>query len=174
MFKVITSKFTEFICNNDGKSLASLFTKNGVYHDYIYGNFQGKEEINKMLSDKFHRDGENFFWEMYDHAIENELGYAKYRFGFTSKIPEYKGKKVSIPGIGFFKFTSKIPEYKGKKVSIPGIGFFQFKDGLIKSYSESVNGGLAMVQLGVNPFKMEKVFIKWLKRSFQDDPNLNI
>ncbi len=152
MFKVITSKFTEFICNNDGKSLANLFTKDGVYHDYIYGNFQGKEEINKMLSNNFHRDGENFFWEMYDHAIENELGYAKYRF----------------------KFTSKIPEYKGKKVSIPGIGFFQFKDGLIKSYSESVNGGLAMVQLGVNPFKMEKVFIKWLKRSFQDDPNLKI
>ena len=152
MFKDITSKFTEFICKNDGKSLANLFTKNGSYHDYIYGTFKGKDEIHGMLSNYFHRDGEKFFWEMYDHAIENELGYAKYRFGFTSKIPEYKGKKVSIPGIGFFKF----------------------KDGLIKNYSESVNGGLAMVQLGINPIKMEKVFIKWLKRSFQEDPNLKI
>ena len=150
MFKTITSNFTKYICNNDGKKLAELFTTEGCYHDYIYGSFKGHNEINKMLSNYFHRDGENFFWEMYDHALENDLGYARYRFGFTSKLPEYKGKKVSIPGIGFFKF----------------------KDGLIEDYSESVNGGLAMVQLGVNPLKMEKVFLKWLKRSFNEDPNL--
>ena len=30
-------------------------------------------------------------------------------------------------------------------------------------YSESVNGGIAMVQLGVKPEKMEKVFLNWYK-----------
>ena len=30
-----------------------------------------------------------------------------------------------------------------------------------------------MVKLGVNPLKMKKVFLKWLKRSFNDDPNLS-
>ena len=104
-----------------------------------------------MLSDYFHRDCEDFFWEMYDHALENNLGYVKYRFSFISKIPDYKGRKVVIPGIGCFEFENEF----------------------IKNYSEAVNGGLAMVQLGVNPLKMEKVFLKWLKRSFNDDPNLS-
>ena len=104
-----------------------------------------------MLSDYFHRDGEDFFWEMYDHALENNFGYVKYRFSFISKIPDYKGRKVVIPGIGCFEFEDKF----------------------IKNYCEAVNGGLAMVQLGVNPLKMEKVFLKWLKRSFNDDPNLS-
>ena len=63
--------------------------------------------------------------------------------------------------------------FKGRNVVIPGMGCFKFKDSLIKNYSEAVNGGLAMVQLGVNPLKMEKVFLKWLKRSFNDDPNLS-
>ena len=103
-----------------------------------------------MLSDYFHRDGEDFLWEMYDHALENNIGYVKYRFSFVSKIPDYKGRKVIIPGIGCFKFENNF----------------------IKNYSEAVNGGLAMIQLGVNPLRMEKVFIKWLKRSFNDDPNL--
>ena len=71
-----------------------------------------------------------------------------------------------------FSFISKLNDYKGRKVVIPGIGCFEFENNLIKNYSEAVNGGLAMVQLGENPLKMEKVFLKWLKRSFNDDPNL--
>ena len=150
MFKLLTKKFTNYVCQNDSENLSNLFAKDGCYHDYIYGNFKGRKHISTMLSDYFHRDGEYFFWEMYDHALENNLGYAKYRFNFISKIPEYRGQKVVVPGIGCF----------------------EFENNLIKNYSEAVNGGLAMVQLGVNPKKMEKVFLKWLKRSFNDDPNL--
>lgn len=150
MFETLTKNFTKYVCQNDSENLSNLFSKDGCYHDYIYGNFKGRKHISKMLSDYFHRDGENFFWEMYDHALENNLGYVKYRFSFISKIPDYKGRKVIIPGISCF----------------------EFKDSLIKNYSEAVNGGLAMVQLGVNPLRMEKVFLKWLKRSFDDDPNL--
>ena len=151
MFETLTKHFTKYICQNDGESLANLFSKDGCYHDYIYGNFRGRKNISIMLSDYFHRDGEDFFWEMYDHALENNLGYVKYRFSFISKIPDYKGRKVVIPGIGCFEFENEF----------------------IKNYSEAVNGGLAMVQLGVNPLKMEKVFLKWLKRSINDDPNLS-
>ena len=62
--------------------------------------------------------------------------------------------------------------FKGRKVVILGIGCFEFEDSLIKNYIEAVNGGLTMVQLGVNPLRMEKVFLKWLKRSFINYPNL--
>jgi hypothetical protein len=71
-----------------------------------------------------------------------------------------------------FTFTSKIPEYLGKKVVVSGISFFRFKLNSIVEYSESVNGGIAMVQLGVKPEKMQKVFLKWFKRSLEDDLNL--
>ena len=100
MFETLTKNFTKYVCQNDSENLSNLFSEDGCYHDYIYGDF------------------------------------------------------------------------KGRKVIIPGISCFEFKDSLIKNYSEAVNGGLAMVQLGVNPLRMEKVFLKWLKRSFDDDPNL--
>ena len=133
MFETLTNNFTKYVCQNDGKDLSNLFSKYGYYHDYIYGNFEGRKHISKMLSDYFHRDGENFFCEMYYHTLENNLGYVKFRFSFISKIPDYKGRKVVIPGIGCF----------------------EFEDSLIKNYSEAVNGVLAIVQLGVNPLRIE-------------------
>ena len=150
MFENITNKFTKYVCSNKGEKLAAMFTDNGVYHDYIYGNFKGKKNIKNMLTNYFHRDAENLRWEMYDHAFKDNIGYAKFRFGFTSKIQIYKGKNVVISGISFFRF----------------------KLGSIVEYKESVNGGIAMVQLGVNPQKMEKVFLKWFKRELEDQPNL--
>src|SRR3546814_3989392 len=38
---------------------------------------------------------------------------------------------------------------------------FRLRDGLIAEYHESVNGGIAMAQLGVAPARMDKVFRKW-------------
>ena len=45
---------------------------------------------------------------MYDHALENNLGYVKYRFSFISKIPDYKGRRVVIPGVGCFEFEDNL------------------------------------------------------------------
>ena len=150
MFEKLTYELTQSVCNNDGESLTKLFADNGVYHDYIYGCFKGKKNIKLMLNNYFHRDAKNFFWEMSDHIFSKDKGYAKYMFTFTSKIPEYYGKKIIVSGISFFRFKSN----------------------LIVEYSESVNGGIAMVQLGVKPEKMQKVFLKWFKLSLEDDLNL--
>jgi hypothetical protein len=38
---------------------------------------------------------------------------------------------------------------------------FIVRDGLIAEYRESVNGGVAMAQLGVEPDRMSKVFTRW-------------
>ena len=150
MFEKLTYDLTQSVCNNDGEGLANLFADNGVYHDYIYGSFKGKKNIKLMLNNYFHRDAKNFVREMSDHIFREDIGYAKYMFTFTSKIPEYLGKKVLVSGISFFRF----------------------KYNSIVEYSESVNGGIAMVQLGVKPEKMQKVFLKWFKRSLEDDFNL--
>ena len=44
---------------------------------------------------------------------------------------------------------------------IDGISRFVLRDGLIAEYRESVNGGVAMAQLGVEPERMAKVFGRW-------------
>ena len=150
MLNKITDKFTKYVCNNEDKKFSELFTKNGFYHDYIYGKFHGKENIRLMLTDYFHKDAYNFYWEMYDHVFNEDIGYAKYRFAFNSKISEFKNKRVALGGISFFKI----------------------ENGLISEYSESVNGGLAMVQLGHNPKRIEKVLLKWLKNAFLEDARL--
>ncbi len=58
-------------------------------------------------------------------------------------------------------FTSTRKEFEGKRVIIDGMSKFRLRDGLICDYAESVNGGLGMVQLGVAPERMAKVFAKW-------------
>ena len=44
---------------------------------------------------------------------------------------------------------------------IDGMSRFIVRDGLIAEYRESVNGGVAMAQLGVEPDRMTKVFKRW-------------
>ncbi|MDB5548953.1 MAG: hypothetical protein JWP21_2400, partial [Tardiphaga sp.] len=46
-------------------------------------------------------------------------------------------------------------------IVIDGMSRFIVRDGLISDYRESVNGGVAMQQLGVPPEKMAKVFARW-------------
>ena len=58
-------------------------------------------------------------------------------------------------------FTSTIPRFNGQRVVIDGMSRFIVRDGLIAEYRESVNGGVAMSQLGVEPERMAKVFKRW-------------
>ena len=58
-------------------------------------------------------------------------------------------------------FTSTIAQFKGQRVVIDGMSRFIVRDGLIAEYRESVNGGVAMAQLGVEPERMAKVFKRW-------------
>jgi hypothetical protein len=59
------------------------------------------------------------------------------------------------------KFRSTIPEFKDKAVVIDGMSRFLVQGGLIAEYRESVNGGVAMVQLGVAAPRIEKVLKRW-------------
>lgn len=57
-----------------------------------------------------------------------------------------------------------MPEFAGRRVVIDGISRFELQGGLISDYRESVNGGLAMVQLGVAPARLEKVLQRWSRQ----------
>jgi ketosteroid isomerase-like protein len=138
-FVQLLAEFTRSAESGDGARFARHFTEDGVYHDYIYGPHRGRAEIAQMLQGLFHRDAADYRWQMFDPVCDGKKGYA---WSLSS-------------------FTSKIPQFEGRQVVIDGISHFTLHNGLIAEYRESVNGGVAMVQLGVAPERMAKVFRRW-------------
>jgi len=118
---------------------AGHFPEDAIYYDYIYGAHQGRADIAHMMQNLFHRDAADYRWEMFDPVFDGEMGYA---WSLSS-------------------FTSKVQQFEGKHLVIDGISRFMVRDGLIAEYRESVNGGVAMAQLGVEPDRMAKVFRRW-------------
>jgi ketosteroid isomerase-like protein len=138
-FALLLDQFTRSAESGDGAHFARHFTEDAVYDDYIYGIHRGRADIAHMMQDLFHRDAADYRWEMFDPVFDGQAGYA---WSLSS-------------------FTSKIDRFKGQNVVIDGMSRFIIRDGLIAEYRESVNGGVAMAQLGVEPDRMVKVFRKW-------------
>ena len=138
-FAALLQRMTDAAEAGDGTAFAGCFIEDGIYHDYIECDHQVSADIKHMLEDYFHRDATNYRWRFFDAVCDGNLGYA---WSLSS-------------------FKSTVPDFKDKPVLIDGMSRFVLKDGLIQDYSESVNGGVAMVQLGVPPARMEKVLRKW-------------
>ncbi len=137
-FSELINRMTNAAERADGEGFAACFTDDGVYHDYIYGTFEGRENISKMLTDKFHGDAEDLQWEMVDPMSDDKLGYATYNFSFTSTMPDYRGKRVVVQAMSQF----------------------HLRDGLIAEYHEMANGGIPMAQLGIPAETMARVFLR--------------
>ena len=138
-FASLLNEFTLSAESGDGARFARHFTEDAIYYDYIYGAHKGRADIAHMMQDLFHRDASDYRWEMFDPVFDGRQGYA---WSLSS-------------------FTSTIPQFKGRRVVIDGMSRFMVRDGLIAEYRESVNGGVAMAQLGVAPDRMTKVFERW-------------
>ena len=141
-FAGLLNEFTLSAEFGDGARFAGHFTEDAIYHDYIYGAHRGRADIAHMMQDLFHRDAADYRWEMFDPVFDGIKGYA---WSLSS-------------------FTSKIEQFKGQRVVIDGMSRFIVRDGLVAEYRESVNGGVAMTQLGVAPDRMTKVFKRWTGR----------
>ena len=138
-FTGLLNEFTLSAESGDGARFASHFTEEAIYYDYIYGAHSGRADIAHMMQDLFHRDAADYRWEMFDPVFDGIKGYA---WSLSS-------------------FTSKIEQFKGQRVVIDGMSRFIVRDDLVAEYRESVNGGVAMTQLGVAPDRMTKVFKRW-------------
>lgn len=140
-FNRLLASFTAAAESGDGQRFAQFFTPDGVYYDYIYGVHRGRDDIAHMMQNLFHRDaGDDYRWEMFDGVIDGDVGYA---WSLSS-------------------FSSRMDRFKGRDVVIDGMSRFVLRDGLIAEYRESVNGGVAMTQLGVETDRMKKVFDRWI------------
>jgi ketosteroid isomerase-like protein len=141
-FAALVARLGAAATAGDGGAFAACFAEDGVYHDYIYGQHAGRPAIADMLENLFHRDAKDYDWRFVDPVTDGRIGYAR----------------------SLSRFVSTIPEFKNRRVVIDGISRFVLKDGLIAEYHESVNGGIAMAQLGVAAPRMEKVFKRWAER----------
>lgn len=146
-FAELVARFGAAATAGDGQALAACFTPDGVYHDYIYGPHAGRAAIADMLENLFHRDADHYDWRFLDPVTDGHIGYAR----------------------SLSRFVSTVPEFKGRKVVIDGTSRFVLEGGLIRAYHESVNGGIAMAQLGVAAPRMEKVFRRWAERFLAED-----
>ncbi|MEW6766774.1 MAG: nuclear transport factor 2 family protein [Pseudomonadota bacterium] len=138
-FARLLHDFTLSAESRDGERFARHFTEDAIYYDYIYGPHKGRAEIAHMMEHMFHRDADDYRWEMFDPVFEDGMGYA---WSLSS-------------------FRSRVPQFEGQRVVIDGMSRFLIRGGLISEYRESVNGGVAMAQLGVEPERMAKVFKRW-------------
>ena len=145
-FPQMLQTFANAVAANDGKGLAALFTADGVYVDGFYGAYAGRDAIGKMLQ-HFHETGSNFRWDFFDAVSDGRAGYARWRFGYASKMPGAEGKPVVFEGTGHF----------------------QFRDGLIARYSEVFDRGMALAQQDFAAERIKKVLVKLAARQNASD-----
>jgi ketosteroid isomerase-like protein len=136
------AKFSAAVESGNGDALADLFTEDGIYDDYFFGpSAPGRAGIRDMLA-HFYEGGEGFKWEFFDPVASGPLGYASYRFSYTSKLPEAQGTRVVFEGISRLLL----------------------EDGRIKRYSEVFDRSMALAQQDFAPERLKKIAAKYAAR----------
>ena len=121
-FSDITTALSDAASKGDGTAVANLFAENGIYHDVFYGAFEGRAAITDMIENHFHRDGEDFQWDMHDAIGQDGLGYARYVFSYRSRLPDCAGRRGMFEGVAVIRYDEdgKITDYK--EVAESGVG----------------------------------------------------
>ena len=137
-FAALMDDFAAAAVAGDGTRLAALFTEDGVYHDVFYGSFVGRAAIADMLENRFHRDAENFRWDMHDPVRVGDVGYARYVFSYDSKLAGAEGRR------GLFE----------------GVCILRLRGDAIESYREVAHVGPGLWRLGFEPERLAKVMAR--------------
>jgi SnoaL-like domain len=137
-FSKLLDAFAVGVVANDGAGLAALFTAEGVYEDGFFGAHRGHASIASMLQ-RFHDTGRDYRWDFLDPVSDGLTGYARFHFGYLSRLPECEGRPVVFDGISQFRLA---------------------EGGLIERYSEAFDRGVALVQLGFPAERIRRILEK--------------
>ena len=137
-FQDLVARFGAAAASGDGDRLADLFAEDGTYVDYFFGAYTGRAAIKGMLA-HFAEGGRDFHWTFHDAVGNDTLGYASYRFSYTSTAPEANGARVTFEGIGKF----------------------ELRDGKIARYSEVFDRGMALAQQNFAAERIAKIERKY-------------
>ena len=122
----------------DGKTFASYFAEDGVYHDDFYGAFAGRERVAELIDKWFYKDARNFRWDMLDPAYEAGRLYTRYIFSYDSTLPEAQGARTMFEGVSMMRL----------------------RDGEIVEYREIINSGTAFADMKFHPERIAKIFAR--------------
>ena len=137
-FRQLLDEFTAAVATGEGARFAAVFTEDGEYHDVFYGLFKGRARIAEMLEEYFHRDGEDFQWQMSEPVDDGTIGYARW----------------------FFSYTGKVEQIRGKRIFMEGIGRFHLQDGLIQRYEDFVKSGELLQQMNLGEAKRAHIIAR--------------
>ena len=134
-FAELIRRMTAAACAGDGDGVAACFTPDGVYHDVFYGAFRGAD-IGRMIEDYFHRDAENFRWDVHDPIEGDGIGYARYIFSFDSKQPGHEGRRACFEGVAICKLSDGlIAHYSEVAEAAAGLSLMGFSDARISKHA---------------------------------------
>lgn len=125
-FSALIRSMAAAVCRGDGRTAARCFSPDGIYHDHFYGQFAGREAIERMVLECFHRDAERLKWDILDPCSDGDNGYAHYTFSYTAKVPGSEGKRIAYAGMLHCRLAG----------------------GHIARYSEMFDRGPVLLQLG--------------------------
>ncbi len=137
-FETLLDRFSAAVEAGDADALADCFTPDGTYDDYFFGPRSGRDGIRETLR-HFYEGGESFKWEFHAALSDGERGYARYRFSYDSRYPAADGRRVLFDGIGHF----------------------ELENGLIKTYSEAFDRGMALSQQNFDGARIQKIGLKY-------------
>ena len=137
-FPEMLETFKRAVETCDTDAFLGLFIEDATYEDSVYGIFQGRAELKRMLRDVFHQDAADFRWDMDNPVCDGNVGYAHYRFSLKSSHPNAAQGRALLTGCAQFIM----------------------KDGRIAAYKEWGNVAGTLLQAGVP----DKVVIRFLQR----------
>jgi hypothetical protein len=140
-FETMLEQFSQAAAAGDAARFTQLFTPDGCYHDHFFGTHQGRAAIAAML-ERFSVGGEHFTWQFFEPVASAQLGYARYRFSYLSKEPESRGRLIVFEGMSRLRL----------------------QDGLIADYAEVFDRGVAFVQLGYEPARINKLLGRYTQQ----------
>jgi len=107
-------------------------------HDVFYGEFAGRARISAMIEQWFHRDATDFRWDMHDPVFDGRTLYARYVFGFRSRLPGAEGRRAVFEGVSIMTI----------------------QEGQIAAYREVANPAPGLVDLGFAPERIAKLMAR--------------
>ncbi len=126
-FTILMKKMTQAVVQGDGQGVADCFSANGTYHDVFYGSFKGGAIVD-LIENHFHRDGSDFLWDLHDAVEQGGIGYVRYVFSYSSKIPESKGRRAVFEGVAICRVeNSHILEYREVANAVVGLHLLGFE-----------------------------------------------
>jgi SnoaL-like domain len=140
-FPGLLRRFADAVAANDGEGLAALFTEDGVYDDGFFGAHKGPADIAGMLA-RFHATGTDYRWDFFDPLTDGRIGYARWRFSYSSKMPGAEGRPVVFEGMSQFAL-------RGERIA---------------SYAEVFDRGVALVQQDFPAERLQRAMAKFAKR----------